>query len=401
MDEEIGELKDQFMQSLVIIGELKNSLLEMTEKIRILKITLARRKKTIMFADTPQREQLAHEQEASTKSSMADRVIEIFHLVNNVLEDSTAGASINMIRDMRSRDEGWDWFRMFKKMLLFLMAPPAEGRTGFSNKEASELKRLLKISTRNKMFEEVMKLRAAFKKCCDNDGDSMGAGIVEALYDYLLGRIFNRDIRSDALSTRDIALIQRWWDDCTEVSPNQNDCVKKRDSRSGNIIEKHQVHYSYVRVIDVAQHGLKTYNIKFSIATVLEHKPFYVRKGQKNTCVCIRCENMMSMIKAVKSNIKLLDRETYYIKASITIRRVMNSWIAFLRVFKYDANTKSWNSKPDDEKRIPGQKDGYLEHEGNYFAEEEQKKNLLAFLNKISATRFVSNGILFRFRYKY
>jgi hypothetical protein len=111
----------------------------------------------------------------------------------------------------------------------------------------------------------------------------------------------SRRKRKDALSEKDIEIITTGFEECSEVSPNANDLVRRMklvsdgtDSR----FDVHQRHYIYKTLEEVQTAVHQRFSTKYSLAMLSTHRPYYVHKGKVNGCMCHRCENLREMIKA-------------------------------------------------------------------------------------------------------
>jgi hypothetical protein len=124
--------------------------------------------------------------------------------------------------------------------------------------------------------------------------------------------------RSDALTKKDILDIEAAWVANCEVSPNAAD-VRKVDN-NGNT-KTIPIHQFYNRIIDVRNYIIVHILKRFAISTVYIHKPWYIRKGKADTCMCHYCENIRLAQKATMDNYELLNRPTVTIRALYTLQK--------------------------------------------------------------------------------
>ena len=113
-------------------------------------------------------------------------------------------------------------------------------------------------------------------------------------------------------------------------SDKLDDYIKLK--QKGIVIAGHQLHFSYVRTVDVQLYIRQAYQCHFCEAIVLLHKPYYVRRGQSNTCMCKACENVKYLLISVMNNSKLLVKPVRVVAALRLVRRVLISWMCVSRM---------------------------------------------------------------------
>jgi len=150
-----------------------------------------------------------------------------------------------------------------------------------------------------------------------------------------------RKLRSDILTESDIKNIHNGWIQMTQVSPNQNDlCIFYKLVSDGEPqrYETNQIHYNYNTIEDIKDHINKTCATSYSAGSVYLNKPYYVKEGKIDTCLCEKCENMNEFIKCILNNKKKLNKP--YIKwwAVDRLRRFCRAW-AFSRTASKEAST--------------------------------------------------------------
>jgi hypothetical protein len=125
-----------------------------------------------------------------------------------------------------------------------------------------------------------------------------------------------RKIRSDKLSLLDEETIISAWIASTECSPStkdlarlyiHQDCTVRGPKEHPTYIEK-QIRYCYVRIHDVVKYISDSYKKDFSDTLVYLHRPWYIRPGAINTCLCADCEDCNGIKKAVQYNEQLLNK---------------------------------------------------------------------------------------------
>jgi len=146
-----------------------------------------------------------------------------------------------------------------------------------------------------------------------------------------------RKLRSDILNESDIKNIHNGWVQMTQVSPNQNDLCrfyKLVSDGEPQRYETNQIHYNYNTIEDIKDHINKTCATSYSAGSVYLNKPYYVKEGKIDTCLCEKCENMNEYIKCILNNKKKLNKP--YIKwwAVDRLRRFCRAWAFSRRVSK-------------------------------------------------------------------
>ena len=126
-----------------------------------------------------------------------------------------------------------------------------------------------------------------------------------------------RKMRLDALTEQtDTKNIHNGWIQLSKVSPNKSDLCrfyKLVSSDDPQRFETSQVHYILSTLDDIKDSIYSTTGITSNaISSILLSKPYYVKSGKVDTCLCEKCENMNELIKCVTSNKEKLSKP--YIK---------------------------------------------------------------------------------------
>jgi hypothetical protein len=132
-------------------------------------------------------------------------------------------------------------------------------------------------------------------------------------------QIRSKKKRSDALTAKDKLDIERAWVENCEICPNAADVVRKIDKNGKTITMP--IHQFYNRIEDVRNWLIVHLHKRLAISTVWLNRPWYVRKGKPDTCMCHYCENIRLAKKAIMDNNQLLNRPTRTIRALYTIQK--------------------------------------------------------------------------------
>ena len=108
-----------------------------------------------------------------------------------------------------------------------------------------------------------------------------------------------RQKRFDIVSTADRELAINWWDSSTEVSLNKKDVIRFRSKDKFSTAE-HCIHRQYQTDEYIHSTFLKHSGCeKMSLTYFTDLKPWYVRKGTDDTCLCRNCDDFRLAKKAV------------------------------------------------------------------------------------------------------
>ena len=108
-----------------------------------------------------------------------------------------------------------------------------------------------------------------------------------------------RQKRFDIVSTADRELAINWWDSNTEVSLNKKDVIRFRSKDKFSTAE-HCIHRQYQTDEYIHSTFLKHSGCeKMSLTYFTDLKPWYVRKGTDDTCLCRNCDDFRLAKKAV------------------------------------------------------------------------------------------------------
>jgi hypothetical protein len=97
-----------------------------------------------------------------------------------------------------------------------------------------------------------------------------------------------RNARSDKISEYDRSLAETYWASMCAVSPNKKDVVKLKISPG--VIEEHSIHRQYHTDEHIYDEFVKEKGIKMGETVFIDCKPWYIRKGKDDTCLCTNCE---------------------------------------------------------------------------------------------------------------
>ena len=209
-----------------------------------------------------------------------------------------------------------EYFRKLYKLLLVCVAPASCGR-GVASRVARDMEAALDRPLYDKALRLAMQTRSLLdpllKKLhslCAAPNFSYDGARDDILQLRKMLLLQERKERKDRLSEDDVKTIHRAWEAETEVSPDAKDTCryyKLVPNGSPSRYEQNQVHYSFVTVEHVREVlASPPYSLDVSVAEVWHHKPYYIRKGKVNTCLCEKCENVGEVLKAVRCNMKLL-----------------------------------------------------------------------------------------------
>ena len=139
-----------------------------------------------------------------------------------------------------------------------------------------------------------------------------------------------RQKRFDTISTADRALATNWWDSNTEVSPNKKDVIRFRSKDKSTV--EHCIHRQYQTDEYIHSAFLKNSGCeKMSLTYFTDLKPWYVRKGTDDTCLCRNCEDFRLAKKAVTYHGEILDRPYRLLNV---MRRFIFPFLCTLRLIR-------------------------------------------------------------------
>ena len=91
-------------------------------------------------------------------------------------------------------------------------------------------------------------------------------------------------------SDADRELATNWWDSNTEVSPNKKDVIRYHSKDKSPPLE-HCIHRQYQTDEQIYTAFMeKSGCLKMSLTYFTDLKPWYVRNGTDDTCLCRNCE---------------------------------------------------------------------------------------------------------------
>lgn len=209
---------------------------------------------------------------------------------------------------------------ILKNVLMMAVGPT--GKQGHSCKKNSGVLKLLEMNNTSKYAKSATGRRALLANSCDThiQIDENSKDFVETVGHKVLHRFFQQPIRKDRkdkLTEKDITNIEEAWFEMSEVSPNTNDQITRRDWNGTET--KHFRYNCFSRVVDIKNHLLNVKHLTYSDSSVRLHKPFNVKKGKNDTCMCSVCENIGLLQKAVMRNCKVFNRPTRLVKAQLTM----------------------------------------------------------------------------------
>ena len=106
-------------------------------------------------------------------------------------------------------------------------------------------------------------------------------------------------------------------------SPNMRDIVHSHP-RNEEKDETHVAHYQYATVRELHHDFRESFpQLQASLDTFQELKPFYIKPGKQNTCMCSLCENVRLMMKAVRAHTSKFDACFEVMHAAKVIQRFL------------------------------------------------------------------------------
>jgi hypothetical protein len=115
-----------------------------------------------------------------------------------------------------------------------------------------------------------------------------------------------KNTRSDKISEYDRSLAETYWASMCAVSPNKKDVVKLKISPK--VMEEHSIHRQYHTDEHIYDEFVKEKGIKMGQTVFIDCKPWYIRKGTADTCLCMTCEGFRLAKQAVTNNMELLNK---------------------------------------------------------------------------------------------
>lgn len=185
-----------------------------------------------------------------------------------------------------------------------LVPSPADVVIGSSSPAniSQEVGKLLQINPRNREYRRAVQTSAVIAS-----GQTSTADIQLLLLPPV------RKKRSDALDKSMIYTIERAWRECSEESPNSKDVIRY-ELEDGTKVS-HPAYSCYQRTIDIVEYLKRTFDVSLSLSVVSMHKPFYIRKGKVDTCMCHKCENIRLLKVAVTQSGRLINLPTAHVRA--------------------------------------------------------------------------------------
>lgn len=139
-----------------------------------------------------------------------------------------------------------------------------------------------------------------------------------------------RSDRSDKLPEHDKKLAQIYWKAMTVVSPNAKDLLKREISPG--VIEEQMIQRQFHSDRYIWDHFLTDVKIKMGETIFVDCKPWYVRPGKDDTCLCVGCEDFRLAKQAVVYNMDLLDKP--YLASRVLNRFLFAAFTALLLMKK-------------------------------------------------------------------
>ena len=132
-------------------------------------------------------------------------------------------------------------------------------------------------------------------------------------------------------SDADRELAINWWDLSTEVSSNKKDVIRLHSKDKSPVLE-HCIHRQYLTDEQIYTAFMeKSGCLKMSLTYFTDLKPWYVRKGTDDTCLCRNCEDFRLAKKAVTYHVNVLERP--YLQLNV-LRRFLLPYLLSLRLKK-------------------------------------------------------------------
>ena len=190
--------------------------------------------------------------------------------------------------------------------------------SGSTSSLQNEIGDLLGIKYKNREYRNAVKWQKMINIAVQN------AASPEEIASFLMPA--KRKIRSDALGSVQINLIEQAWRECSEQSPNAKDTVRCKQLDGSYTV--HARFACYNRTADVVSHLKSVHNVEHSITTVHNHKPYYIRNGTVDTCLCHYCENIRLMKVAILQRATTVSAPLLFVQAINTIKH-------FIRTFRF------------------------------------------------------------------
>jgi len=204
------------------------------------------------------------------------------------------------------------------RFLLFAIVPDA--------KKYAHLRDVtdeLDLNRRNRYFAKAVVDKTHMKEVLNGrDFDTCDPREREIIVSLLTLRA--RKKRKDALTKKDLEDIEAAWVAKSEVSPNKNDVLRKKKANGDEQVVS--VHECYNRIEDVRAWLIINKHKIFALSTVYINKPWYIRKGKPDTCMCHYCENIRLAKKATMDNAVLLGKNVAVIKAIYLLKKCVIRW---------------------------------------------------------------------------
>jgi hypothetical protein len=178
-----------------------------------------------------------------------------------------------------------------------------------------------------------------------------------------------RKKRSDRLPESDRLLAEQFWIANTEVSPNVKDVIRLRKANSPVI--EHMIHRQYRTNEAIHLSFLLESGVQRMSRTVFDDcKPWFVKPGKVDTCLCKVCEDFRLAKKAATYNYELLLRPYHHVRI---LGRFPFSAFTTLRMMRrkyggYTRNVKLEERLENLEKHV-GQPDSWVQMDsvGHYW----------------------------------
>ena len=149
------------------------------------------------------------------------------------------------------------------------------------------------------LFQNSLKKADQLEEAIHSNGDEVTLDMLVTACSHIV-----RATRSDATSEPTILRIENNWHENCEVSPDTGDVITL-EGVAYNVFYQYKttnaIYDSYEVQYGKTDHavGLTTYKL---------HKPFNIREGKVNTCLCVKCEDFRLACRFMKISLRVLDR---------------------------------------------------------------------------------------------
>ena len=188
--------------------------------------------------------------------------------------------------------------RMVMYTVLALLLPCEALRRAASLITQATLANLVGITRQSILFQVSLKKAENLDKAKRANGDKINVAMILQACSHV-----QRAERSDVTDDKVVALAEACWRSCCETSPDKRDVMTIDDV-------EYTVYYQYKTTEEIHAEYVKEYGVKYplGLTTFRSVRPFNVRKGKINTCLCVKCEEARMVIRALKLNMRVLMR---------------------------------------------------------------------------------------------